>query len=104
MAVIIEDSSDADHMSGISVDEIYRKAHERQPRIQKANLKAILKKIDGLQCDDNGRGLVVTYENNDEKVLNVDRQLLFYRKYVTVKWPWEDLVLEAEAAAKGAKT
>jgi hypothetical protein len=28
-------------------------------------------------------------------VLNVDRQLLFYRKYLTVSWPWEDLIAEA---------
>lgn len=101
MAVIIEETSDSDHISGIPVDDIYEKAHKRQPRIQKSNLKSILRKIDGLQCDKAGRGLVVTYENNDEKVLNVDRQLLFYRKYVTVKWPWEDLVAEAdEIAAK----
>ncbi len=97
LAVIIEDTSDADHMSGIPVDEIYEKAVKRQPRIQKSNLKAILRKIDGLQCDDRGRGLVVTYENNDEKVLNVDRQLLFYRKYVTVKWPWEELIAESDS-------
>jgi hypothetical protein len=98
LAVIIEESSDADHMSGIPADHIYQKAVKRQHRIQKSNLKAILRKIDGLQCDEHGRGLVVTYENNDEKVLNVDRQLLFYRKYVTVKWPWEELIAESDAA------
>ncbi len=98
LAVIIEEASDADHMSGISVDDIYQKAVIRQPRIQKSNLKAILRKIDGLQCDNHGRGLVVTYENNDEKVLNVDRQLLFYRKYVTVSWPWEELIAESAQA------
>lgn len=102
LAVIIEETSDADHMSGIAVDDIYQKAVKRQPRIQKSNLKAILRKIDALQCDERGRGLVVTYENSDEKVLNVDRQLLFYRKYVTVKWPWEELIAESDAAqAKG---
>lgn len=100
MAVIITESSDAEHMTGISVDDIYQKAHKRQPRIQKGNLKSVLRKIDGLQCDDTGRGLVVTYEMNDEKVLNVDRQLLFYRKYVTVKWPWEDLIRESDDMAK----
>ena len=85
------------HLKGIPVDHIYDVSSARQPRIQKSNLKAILAKIDGLQVDENGRGLVVTYDSDKEKVLNVDRQLLFYRKYLTVSWPWEDLIAEAES-------
>jgi hypothetical protein len=94
MAVIVS-SEDALHMKGIPVDHIYAVSHARQPRIQKANLKLILSKIDGLQVDKDGRGLVVTYDPEKECVLNVDRQLLFYRKYLTVSWPWEDLIAEA---------
>lgn len=95
MAVII-DAEDAKHMNGLSIDEIFERAHKRQARIQKPNLKAILAKIDGLQVDKDGRGLVVTYDCSEEKVLNVDRQLLFYRKYLTVSWPWEELIIEAQ--------
>lgn len=94
MAAIVA-ADDSLHMTGISVDHIYAVSHARQPRIQKSNLKAILAKIDGLQVDVNGRGLVVTYDEEKECVLNVDRQLLFYRKYLTVSWPWEDLITEA---------
>lgn len=94
MAAIVA-ASDALHMAGISVDYIYSVSHARQPRVQKSNLKAILAKIDGLQVDANGRGLVVTYDEEKECVLNVDRQLLFYRKYLTVSWPWEELIAEA---------
>lgn len=86
------------HMKGIPVDYIFDKSHSRQPRIQKSNLKAILSKIDGLQVDRDGRGLVVTYDADNECVLNVDRQLLFYRKYLTVYWPWEELIAESEKA------
>lgn len=96
MAAIIS-ADDAKHMCGIPVDDIFEVASKRQPRIQKSNLKSILKKIDGLQVDRDGRGLVVTYDSEEEKVLNVDRQLLFYRQYVTVNWPWEQLIAEAEA-------
>ncbi|MFR0690140.1 hypothetical protein ACLUTX_12140 [Enterobacterales bacterium AE_CKDN230030158-1A_HGKHYDSX7] len=95
MAAIME-AEDRKHITGISLTEIFNKSHARQPRIQKPNLKSILTKIDGLQVDDNGRGLVVTYDESEEKVLNVDRQLLFYRKYVTLYWPWEDLIRESE--------
>ncbi len=95
MAVIVS-ADDAMHMTGISLDHIFAISHARQPRIQKSNLKLILSKIDSLQVDDDGRGLVVTYDPDRECVLNVDRQLLFYRKYLTVSWPWEDLIAEAE--------
>ncbi|NLR74691.1 hypothetical protein [Leeia aquatica] len=80
------------HMSGIPVDYIYENSIKRQPRIQKSNLKTILSKIDSLQVDNHGRGLVVTYDRDKEWVLNVDRQLLFYRKYQTAQWPWENLI------------
>jgi hypothetical protein len=95
MAVIL-DAPDPQHMSGITLDEIFAVAHSRQQRIQKANLKSVLEKIDGLQVDKDGRGLVVTYDVEEECVRNVDRQLLFYRKYRTVSWPWEQLIAEAE--------
>lgn len=95
MAVIIE-AADGKHMTGIHLDEIFDKTHARQPRIQKPNLNSILKKLDGLQVDKNGRGLVVTYDVAEQRVLNVDRQLLFYRKYITLPWPWEELIKEAD--------
>ena len=101
MAVII-DASDGMHMTGIPADYIFEQAHKRQPRIQKSNLKAILSKIDGLQIDENGRGLIVTYDVDGEKVLNVDRQLLFYRKYLTVMWPWEQLIAEVEQMSQNS--
>lgn len=94
MAAIVS-AEDSLHMSGISVDYIYTVSHSRQQRILKPNLKSILSKIDSLQVDKDGRGLVVTYDPDKEAVLNVDRQLLFYRKYLTVSWPWEELIAEA---------
>lgn len=97
MAVIME-ADDIRMMNGFSVDDILVKAKQRQPRINRPNLKSILTKIDALQVDKDGRGLVVTYDENDEKVLNVDRQLLFYRKYLTVNWPWDDLIRGTDAA------
>jgi hypothetical protein len=96
MAAIME-AEDRKHLTGIPLNEIFEKSNQRQSRIQKQNLKSILTKIDGLQVDKDGRGLVVTYDESDEKVLNVDRQLLFYRKYITIAWPWEELIKEADS-------
>ena len=95
MASIIA-AEDLMHMTGIPIDHIFATSNARQPRIQKSNLKSILSKIDSLQVDKDGRGLVVTYDADEECVLNVDRQLLFYRKYLTVSWPWEELISESE--------
>ncbi len=96
MAVIM-DASDEQLVTGLHVDQIHERAHARQSRIQKGNLKTILEKVEGLQVDAEGRGLVVSYNESTEETTVVDRQLLLYRRYCTVKWPWEGLIAEAEA-------
>ena len=78
------------------MDYIFQQAHAREERIQKGNLKTVLEKFEQLQVDSEGRGLVIAYNEADAEMLVVDRQLLLYRKYCTVKWPWEDLIAESE--------
>ncbi len=97
MAVLME-TSDDDLIKGIHARAIFEKAVKRQERIQYSNLKAILEKLQELQVDEDGRGLILGYSPATEEVTVVDRQLLLYRGYATVKWPWEDLVREADAA------
>lgn len=94
MAAIMS-SEDQKLIDGISADEIFAIAHQRQPRIQLSNLKSILARLDELQVDDAGRNLVLTYNPATERVSVVDRQLLLYRSFSTIKWPWEDLIAEA---------
>jgi hypothetical protein len=43
----------------------------------------VLEKIEHLQVDDEGRGLVLAYNEANREVSVVDRQLLLYRKYST---------------------
>lgn len=76
-------------------------ANSRQPRVQQGNLKSILKKIDGLQVDDRGKGLILTYAENSEAVAVADRSVLSYRKYCTVHWPWNDIINEAASEGDG---
>jgi len=83
-------------LRGIGIDYIFQNAHDREPRIQKGNLRTILERFEQLQVDDAGRGLVLAYNEATGEMSVVDRQLLLYRKYATVKWPWEDLIAEAE--------
>ncbi|CAJ1880329.1 hypothetical protein CKOHBEJN_02093 [Aeromonas hydrophila] len=94
----IIDSTDDELTNGLSAKTIYDKAHNRQDRIQFGNLKIILEKLPELQVDQDGRGMVITYNSATEEISVVDRQLLLYRRFSTVKWPWEDLIAEAEKA------
>lgn len=93
MAAIMS-AEDAELASGLSARSIHAAAHARQPRIQLGNLKAALARFPELQVDSDGRGLVLAYDQQDEKISVVDKQLLLYRKFATVKWPWEDLISE----------
>lgn len=93
MAAVMEAQDDS-LSSGLGAREIFDVAHTRQPRIQLGNLKTALQKFPDLQVDEEGRGLVLAYDEQDEKVSVVDRQLLLYRRYATVKWPWEELIME----------
>ncbi len=93
MAVIV-DTDDDKLLNGLKLDDIYQIAHGRQTRIQYGNLRTILKKLEELQVDNEGRGLVIAFNELNDEVTAVDRQLLFYRKYLTVKWPWENLIDE----------
>jgi hypothetical protein len=102
IAVVLTETDDEELFRGVGIDKIYERAHARQPRIQKGNLHTILSRIDGLQVDQEGRGLVLSYNERDQEVTVVDRQLLLYRQYATVKWPWEDLIREADDAAAGS--
>lgn len=94
MAVIIE-SEDNKLLSGLDMSEIFTLASARQPRILKGNLRTVLQKIEELQVDDDGRGLVISFNDATEEITAIDRSILFYRKYITVPWPWDDLIAEA---------
>ena len=95
MAVVMSES-DENLLKGVPLNDIYQIARAREPRIQKGNLRTVLEKIEALQVDDAGRGLVLAYDEARKLVSVVDRQLLLYRKYSTVPWPWEDLVEDAD--------
>jgi hypothetical protein len=100
LAAVIE-QEDAALIAGVSVDSIYEIAHEREPRIQKGNLKTALGNLESLQVDEEARGLVLAFNPTQYEVTVVDRDLLFYRKYQTVQWPWADLVRESKASEPG---
>ncbi|MGW0518239.1 hypothetical protein [Crossiella sp. NPDC003009] len=96
MAVILK-APDRDLLNGFSLDYIYSEASRRESRIQKSNLRTVLGRIESLQVDEDGRGLILAYNETTKEVTVVDRQVLLYRKYSTVGWPWEDLISDIDA-------
>lgn len=93
----IVSAEDAKLIKGFPIDEIFNITNAREPRIQKGNLRKILEKFDSLQVDSEGRGLVISYNPSVSEVSIVDKQLLLYRKYATVRWPWEDMINECSS-------
>jgi hypothetical protein len=96
MLKVVMEADDATLTSGISTAKIFEIASKQEPRIQKPNLRQILRKLDGLQVDAEGRGLILSYDSNKDEVTAVDKQLFLYRKYSTVKWPWEMIIEESQ--------
>lgn len=88
-------ATDRQLMNGFSRDDIFSTTHQKEPRIQKGNLKTVLKKLVELQNPRAGSSLVISYDESIDSIFVVDLQLLFYRKHHTMKWPWEELVEEA---------
>lgn len=96
-------ATDEQLIDGFSRDDIFDIVHKREPRIQKGNLKTVLKKLVELQENKenpSGSNLVISYDEQKDLVFAVDRQLLFYRTYHTTKWPWEEMVEEATQKAQ----
>ncbi len=94
---VILKSSDEELTKGLSAQEIFKRANNIQPRVQLSNLKTVLQKFEELQVDAQGRGLILAYNPSTERITVVDRQLLLYRRFLTVSWPWEQIVAESDA-------
>lgn len=101
MLAVILDGDVATLSKGMHLNDIFAQAHKREKRVHKGNLRTVLERLDRLQIDEHGRGLILTYDNFSEGVTVVDKQILLYRRYATVRWPWEDLIKSAEAADTG---
>ena len=97
MAAIVE-ADDSKLLDGFHLDDILEIAKARQSRIIKTNLRTALQKLEELQVDEDGRGLVIAFNEATDEVTVIDRRLLFYRKYLTIRWPWEDMISEIDGS------
>jgi hypothetical protein len=96
MLAVVMGATDKQLADGLSTDGIFKDASQRESRIKRANLGSIMQKINGIQVDKDGRGLILSYDDSKDEVFVVDKHLFFYRKYATARWPWERVIQEAE--------
>jgi len=99
MAAIMS-HEDAALMSGVSTHAIYDLAHARQSRINLANMRNILGKLELLHTDKEGRGLIIQYSEDDDTVSVVDHQLLLYRRFRKSPWPWDTIIADIERCSE----
>jgi len=87
----IMEASDDDLIKGLSLDWIYQRARSRQSRIIKPNLRSALKNLKQIQKEGVGRDVIISFDEVANTVELVDRSILFFRKYSTLRWPWEEM-------------
>lgn len=97
----VMEATDQELLSGLTLDWIFNRTHERQPRIQKSNLRTVLRKFKSLQEDDRGKGIVLSYDDATDTLVLIDKGLLFFRTYTTATWPWERIAREEQDANTG---
>ena len=101
MLAVVMDANVQKLTEGLSTDEVFQAAHARESRIQKGNLRQVLQRINDIQVDEDGRGLILTYDASKDEVFIVDKQLFFYRKYATARWPWERIIEQVNETGGG---
>lgn len=84
------EASDSEICNGLNSSAILNRINEREPHVRKSDLTAALNRIDRLQAERSISPLVISYNHNSRKVQLVDRELLFYRKYGSPIWPWQE--------------
>jgi hypothetical protein len=89
LRVCIE-APDDELKTGLSRDVLLKRVQKYEPGIRLSDLSAALNKIDKLQADRDISPLMLTYNSSNRRILLVDRELLFFRKYGNPNWPWSD--------------
>ncbi|MGA8474392.1 MAG: hypothetical protein WB681_04935 [Candidatus Cybelea sp.] len=101
------EATEAELVDGLERQTLLTKIKRYEPAADMTNLQKALSRLDRLQTERKITPPVLSYGQITRTVVLVDRELLFYRKYTTRSWPWEDNyasvpdVEEAEESATG---
>jgi hypothetical protein len=84
------EASDQELRQGMHYNTVFERVSSMNPRIRRSDLTAALQRLNRLQQDRRISPLVLSYNDATKELQLVDRELLFYRKYGSPTWPWEE--------------
>jgi hypothetical protein len=84
------ESTDSELLAGLRQDQIIERVLALDPAITPRNVRESLQRIDKLQAEKAIYPAIVTFNIVRKELHLADRELLFYRKYGSPTWPWED--------------
>lgn len=89
---VVSEATDADLESGLQRNELLGRIKALSAgQIRQADLTNALQRIDRLQAKIAVKPLVLTYSRDSQRLWVVDKSFLFFRKYGTPNWPWEEV-------------
>lgn len=88
--VCVERADDNELVRGLTRRQIQERIVDFQPSARQSDVTSALQRINRLQADRNVSPLIFYYNDVTRRLQIVDRELLFYRRYKTNVWPWED--------------
>jgi hypothetical protein len=83
------EASDQELRNGMHYNTVFDRVSHMNERIRRSDLTAALQRLNRLQQDRKVSPLVLSYNDATKELQLVDRELLFYRKYGTPAWPWQ---------------
>jgi hypothetical protein len=83
------EASDQELRNGMHYNTVFDRVSRMNERIRRSDLTAALQRLNRLQQDRKVSPLVLSYNDATKELQLVDRELLFYRKYGTPTWPWQ---------------
>lgn len=85
----VDKCTDDELINGIDREVLLAKVQMYEPDADLQNLQKALILIDRLQAERGINPPVLSYEELSRRLILVDRELLFFRKYSDKKWPWD---------------
>lgn len=95
VAKVCLEAPDHELIAGIEQDIVLSRVRDIADGVRSSDLTSALKNLDRLQVQRKIRPLVLSYNETIRRVFLVDRELLFFRRYGTPRWPW-DMPLEEQ--------
>lgn len=89
IARVCLNAEDHELIAGIDQDVLLQRVRVINNNIRQSDLTSALKNLDRLQVRRRIHPLVLSYNDTLRRILLVDRELLFFRRYGAPSWPWD---------------